>query len=479
MINRIKEAPIEKIFLYLAVFFGIILIIVQPVFSAPDELFHFVQTFRLFYRPINPEYDYTHIGIEIIIRIVGSVVDGFEFEGGRHSFQLLYNIIDAINDGTYFEKFYLTRENMNDYVFGFNLTRTSFQYLPQGIGMLIGSLIYPSFGVMSFFGRLFQFILFTIVSFFSIKKAKFGKYVLAFVCLLPMTMQQVTSLSFDGMFFITIFAFFSYLTNLWVRNSPFLFKDIVYMIIFVLLFILTKANGISLMLLLFTIPSVLFGKNIIAISIEVIYSFLERHKWVTFILITMVFLLVINYFAPSVGGMRVSAQLLFNTWFRSDINTSLDIVSTSGLLGTFSWISFRLPGWLVIINMIVFIIIGLQEKQIVKNSGRILFVSLIIILANIVLTTIIMYRSWTIVHGEGLEYVAFGLQGRYYTPFLLLVSTITLYFRKYINVNISKVNLNALFICINCFNLLFQVALNLLYFYTPYNGLDFLIRIFN
>lgn len=75
----------------------------------------------------------------------------------------------------------------------------SFTYYLSAIGIAIGRLLSLNGILCLILGRLMNFILFLAVATYSIKKLKCFKNIMMFVYLLPMTLQQAFSLSYDSM----------------------------------------------------------------------------------------------------------------------------------------------------------------------------------------------------------------------------------------------------------------------------------------
>lgn len=151
-----------------------------------------------------------------------------------------------------------------------HLNKNNFQYLPPAIGMLIGQLIYPSTGVMLTFGRLFNLLFYIAAIYFAIKKAKFGKWTMTAVALLPMSLQQAVSVSYDVFFYTTIFFGFSLMTNLVTHHGRLKRKDYLPVILVICLFFLAKQSSLAMLLYFFALPVGLLRLNFFSQVIDVI-----------------------------------------------------------------------------------------------------------------------------------------------------------------------------------------------------------------
>ena len=72
-------------------------------------------------------------------------------------------------------------------------------YIPQTIGIGISSLLNLSIVLQMIFGKIFNYITFVILIYFSIKNTPYKKYLVFFVALLPITLQEATSLAPDSL----------------------------------------------------------------------------------------------------------------------------------------------------------------------------------------------------------------------------------------------------------------------------------------
>ncbi|MDR2832584.1 MAG: DUF2142 domain-containing protein, partial [Streptococcaceae bacterium] len=131
---RLQEMKIEKIYLLLILIFGSLFLIVQPVFSAPDEGTHFRNAYNVFHGP-----------------------DPIPSEDPR-SFQryVTHTDVDSVRDGSFIQKYYITKGDFRKNPYRININQNNIQYLPQALGLLLGQLIYPSFGIMITLARIFQ-----------------------------------------------------------------------------------------------------------------------------------------------------------------------------------------------------------------------------------------------------------------------------------------------------------------------------------
>jgi len=165
---------------------------------------------------------------------------------------------------------------------------------------------------------------------------------------------------------------------------------------------------------------------------------------------------------------RTFVQVLFNTFFQTNINTQLDPIVTTGIVGHFGWLWYKLPEWLVFVHLSVFGLILLGQK-VPQISRRFAIVSLSLFVLSIAAIVLGMYFLWTLdpkVAGPGATFIQ-GMQGRYFTPLLILLVPVFAYLQKYINVKINQKLLVVIAITTAIFSLTVYMLLTYTYFYLP------------
>lgn len=441
--SYLAEMPIERIYLALVLIFGTLFLFIQPIFSPPDEGTHFRNAYATF-----------HVSNE----------ENDDFE--RY---VRHTDIYSTRDGTFTQRYFLTQGDFRDNILSNNFSRRSVQYLPQAIGLIVGQLVYPSPGVMILFGRLFQFTFYAAISYLAIKKAKFGQYLLAGTALLPQTLQQVTSLSFDGYFFLVVFCVFSYATNLWTRTKELRIKDWLCMLALSFALYFAKTSALTMLLYFAVMPTAILGKNFFARFAENFWKFWDKYKFLTSLVLVLLAGIVIFIGFREYGGFVLGLQVLINTYGRPDISPHLDPIVTDGMIGNFSWFVFKLPSWLIVLNFMHLALLAFADKK-VELERRMPVASLIIYVTNLLVVAIVMYSQWTIASLNNVDISwSEGIQGRYFTPFIVLLSPVAVYLRKYIHLVINEIHLKKIFIVFTSFTLIYSLTLFLLFFYT-YDG---------
>ena len=98
-----------------------------------------------------------------------------------------------------YKQIFAQKIDMSKEPFHFGVSLKSISFIPQLIGMTIGSWISPTVGMIIYMGRIFNALAYILGIYFLIRYFKYGKTVLMFISLLPIMVQQASSLSYDLM----------------------------------------------------------------------------------------------------------------------------------------------------------------------------------------------------------------------------------------------------------------------------------------
>lgn len=436
-------------------FFGLLSTITLPILANPDEGYHLYGSYATF------SNDDT-IPNDILVNP--------------------FDILKTTDTGGY-ATFFTDRVNFEDDDFGVALNKslpasddgyinvpkfssiTDISHLPQALGILIGKMIYPSLGVMIMSGRIVNLIFYLAAVYLIIKKVKHAKWVFAFIALLPMMIHQAGSLSYDVVNIVVIFAFMALMINLYTQKTSISRNQTLLIAFLSIALLLTKPSNIIFLLFLPFLPKSLydqtkFGK--LAISNK---KLLLTAGGVIAVAVLAIFVATATRY---LGGHSVDAPNLIKVIIRTytGSNPELDSRITTGIVGNFSWNYYRFPGWVAIINFVTLALLLLKSK-IPKISRKFAIVSGSILAIYILALTVGMYFSWSLqpyVLGENAAY-AKGLQGRYYTPLLVLLIPCAAYLQKYISVQAKKNVIAALVIGVSVFSLSYYLLITYKYFY--------------
>jgi uncharacterized membrane protein len=433
-LTQIKIRP-ERIYLYLALSAGCILVFLTPPLQVPDENYHLYRAFQL------------------------SELNVFQSDKTvPKSLVTLYDTLNRMNFQT-IEK--TSREEI------LSLGKVSLDptnritidvpnyfmpYIPQAIGISIGRVFSFSPVMLVYIGRLFNVLLSILIVFYAIRITPVFKWVFFLLGLMPMTVFLFASLSKDGLTisfcFLLIALFLQYAFD---NDKKITVRDLV---------------------VLFGVSSFMALTRPIYLIILVMYFFIPVHKIGSLRKYLILFLgLLLSAFLfsqiMSIAGMiqkpaKETSVTTGNTASQptSSLNISLSdltkpatgadahaqknwilhnpgqyllivfkstfiymrMINLDSFVGIFGWMSRPLPTWLInlylwVLVFTALIISGDDYKLGPRNRLLIVF----IFIGGILLVETGQYLYWTSV---GQKFIA-GVQGRYYIPyapaFLLLL----------------------------------------------------------
>ncbi|WEV60919.1 DUF2142 domain-containing protein [Streptococcaceae bacterium ESL0729] len=450
---------VRKDYLILILIFGFLSVLIMPAGTPPDEGHHFYIINRVI------DKDWTWVGNG------QSRPDGGQWPGTAE-------IREQIANHTYYDEYFREKLPASQLEYDFNFHLKDIVYLPQIIGVALAKAFFPSYGMMFFFGRLFNLLTYALGICFCLKYAVYGKRVMFFVALLPIMVQQASSLSYDVFTILAIFNFFTLLTRLSVQRKTVTKKEIIWLICSILLLYVTKRNNILLLGLLAFLPTQLLRSKKIGGLIDKIFNFIENRKFVTFISAGFLALVGAYVFLRAKGGFMHFVQVMYNSFFRADINSTLNGIMDNGVIGFFSDFTYQLPGWMITFDFMLLALLlfaeraedGLVEKRFGLASGMVYPLQMLIIVTG-------MYFEWTSVVSPDALFSQ-GAQGRYFTPFLVFFVPFAVYMSKYIKVKIQDKFLDQLLLYTSTINLFTFLILTIQVEWMPNKGADFLLHFF-
>jgi uncharacterized membrane protein len=445
----LRQKTIRPEYAYMAVAFpfALMFLVITPPYSVPDEGTHFKFSYSV--------SEFGFLGkVKTYPASIGKMDSSFIF--------LTFFAGEKLKPDDLLKRFSMKIEpEKRNTLYATDYT---LPYIPQAIGVFIGTLFSSSLLTVMYFGRFFNLLFAVLIIFFSIRLIPPPfKLLLMLLALMPKTLFLFGSLSYDcitislSFFAIALFFYYAYSCN---REITLI--DLAIMAFTVFMLLLVKPPYFILGALFFIIPPVKFGK---------LYKFI----WIAIgIAVTgIVFFKVIptvnTYLASSrekektemagassITGNNLSSQdsaKLAQTIFYPDkqIKTILadppaylKLIFKSGFdyyrtyimksfVGLLGYIDVELPDLLTYsyLFLILFTALLISEKKIRINiSMKALFVILLIIMFIVVETAMFLYAT-----RPGRDRV-FGVQGRYFIPMAPLF--FMLFYNRYIN---PKLNL--------------------------------------
>lgn len=404
-----RGAPIEKQFLLLALVLGSLFIVLLPPGQSPDDITHFRRIYGISDGYLLPkEVDGTSgkAGSEIPV--------GTDFLAKEPGHGTYSEVIDKIDDGT-------EQKSMQLYT---TAALYSFVcYIPQIVGSLIGKLFGFSVLGMAYLMEIFNFVVWVFLVFFAIKLIPKFKSAVLFIALLPITLQEATSLSPDAiaiglsLFFVSYIMFLAYGKRKLLEKRDYIILSICSIVIG-----FCKIVYLPLVLLLLLIPKEKYKSS--------------KQRWLFLgILLAVVALLNLGwlmissrYLVESRSGVNSKEQLMgiirnpfkyLMVMFRS--TNAYAYYWLSSMLGmSLGSFTFNLPGILFFVSFTMMVLLFIQSGESFNYKKADRWIMLFVFLVIVVLVMTSLYMQWT-PYGEEL---VDGVQGRYYLPILMLVPMI-------------------------------------------------------
>lgn len=364
--------------------------IVFPINRVPDEMNHARMTWETLHKPTETSFKWM------------DEIPSNDKVKPREYKQLLARKIEMKNEP-----------------FRFGISLKTISFIPQLIGMTIGSWISPTVGMIIYMGRIFNALAYILGLYFLIRYFKYGKTALMFISLLPIMVQQASSLSYDVMNYLEVMLALGFITNL-AYSKRFTNRNFIQVIGLAVLLLATKPNNI---LLLGLIPFVSFELEglftVLNRPFNIVRNIIFRYKYVFYLLLLLTIIFVLQFLMRNEGGLVHYIHVLLNTLVNAKQNGDLNSILTIGIFGFLGNFTLQLPLWLIFVDVAVLFLIFLAEKQDFFSKDFSILAALLFPI-QVIATVTVMYLQWTpIVLGHGAS-ISVGSQGRYFTPFLIL-----------------------------------------------------------
>jgi uncharacterized membrane protein len=409
----------EAVFVVIATFFGVSMILFTPPFIAPDEPDHFSRSFQVSELKFVPKESEDRITGDYLPEQIQSTpyiaLQGMPFISDKkvdvfQNLPLLAKLVDFAR-----RKFV--------YIFQMSLY-SPVPYIPQALGVTLGKLLYPSVLILMYLGRLLNLFTWILLIYLAIRTTPIFKYIFFLVALTPMSLFLAASLSADastnGLSFLMIALILKYAfgTNDHVKH-----KDLIILFSISILVSLCKQVYFLLVLLFMMIPVKKLRSN--------------TNYWIIFcslILLSLTSVLGWTYLVKDLEPVNiynkenVFPDLQIEYILSHPIEYAKTIARTVLLsrfytdqfIGLLGWVDVRLPTALICIYAIVlWTVVFLDKSQdtymTIKN--RIILFSVFLIIFCLIMTA--LYLVWTPV-SQG---VINGVWGRHFlaiSPLLFL-----------------------------------------------------------
>jgi predicted membrane protein len=387
----------EKIFLVLSLFYCSTFLFLIPPFGISDEAAHFYKSYATATGQIkNP----SKIPVSVLKLTENIGFSEYILNHGK------INVVDIKKS----DKIPLLKKNVENVDSGGAALYNPLSYIPQALGILIGSYFNLSILKLFYFGRIFTLLIWTVVMYISIKNAPSQiKDILLILGLSPVVVQESFAYSTDVLVISFSFLLVSFLFKLYLnKDEKFNLK---YGIIFFLgVFIPTIAK----------IPYFLFAFLLLLLPTSKFKT--KKQYYLVFFIIMFVTLLV------SFVWSKVSPSYIWDTHenviylIKNPIEyLKLLFVTTKNEIILYTEESIGIIAWTTKLSLIItygyliLLIISIFSKNIMKEKNfKFYFIMLLVLLGIYIGISTALFVAWTPI---GSEYIR-GIQGRYFIPII-------------------------------------------------------------
>lgn len=423
----VRKEKLEKIVVGCVLTFGIIYMFIIPAYAVPDELQHFATAYNVSSKLLGEKF--AEAGEAVVLQEQEILCD----QGGNIATKERYiEDMKGVLGKTY-------QNNSEAVMFSSVLDMPGVAYAPQSLGISLARLLNLN-GIQIFYmGRLFALMTYAIFVYWAVKIMPFAKMVLFVTALLPMSLQQAMSYSYDMLANALSFFMIAYFFLLIYEKEKIERKDIVILIITTAVLAPIKVVYIVIIGLGVLIPYQKFGSRL--------------KKWICAVGIFLSGIIpILMTRLTSMSGLVESNQKNTNLLGYEVYGASYFIENPFSLIAIFKettkamsryyidttigrylgWLEIILPEIIVIGFIIVLLVSALRKKS---DRDEIVFKEkiwmAILAMGCCVAVCFALLISWT----EVGSFVIAGVQGRYFIPVVPLF--VILFRTKYITLKMN------------------------------------------
>lgn len=416
----VKKCKVETTVLVSLLFLGWVYNFLLLPYMAPDERTHIDMTYR--YSNDLLGIPYTGNEVTLAKRVDDTKIELVENPALSNYYIVFNELLQGVQD----DSLVITNTTANTYA-------PIFVYLPAVLGMTLARLLGFGSIAMLILARWCNLAFFAVCVWWCMKKLPFGKMALAVIALFPMTIQQCNSFSYDAVITSILFLFSTYIICMTYEDKTIKISDAAIVSVLSGLLVYGK-SGVYLPVCLaaLLIPTKKFGclwkKLAVAGSLMGIamLSYINRNSGtVTQVMATTAETSAVGATAGNAVSMGYTVGFfLQNPWklIQMLCNTVADKSEfyLESIVGQkMGWVEIEISRVIFVGFLVLFMISMLKvrgEKQYV-TSGQKWWISIVCLLsAGMILMGMLL--TWTPYGHVSIE----GVQGRYFTPLLLLLS---------------------------------------------------------
>lgn len=409
----IKKWKIEKIFAFTAILTGMLYMLIMPPYSAPDEQSHINTSYYfssrlLFHEGVNDEG-------EVLMREGDQLLNSSHIYSSEYVYGIVWDHFFEMDKGG----------EMTAVPGSYVLNAPSVLFLPQTLGITLARILHLGCIPMLYLGRLFALLFYVLCVYLAIKKIPFGKAVLFFVSLLPITAELAASFSYDSVINGVAFLFIGYCLYLAYDKEKVGIREWLLLAALMAVLAPSKIVYVLLTLLCILIPrkkaqtkkKYYLGMGIMAAGallplavsrIAVMTNYISRGTN------------TVSYAGKAgftVAGLLQMPMALIRLVYDSfKVNGEFYLQTQLG--GLLSWLYLNIP-WNILICFLIILVLSCimeeKEKVYVDAKARTVFGSTAVLV--ILALAAVFLLTWTTVDAKAIQ----GIQGRYFTPVLPLI----------------------------------------------------------
>ena len=419
-----NTSSIQKKFIYLAMIFGVLFVMLIPPFQGPDEDSHFKKAYVLATGNIFPDVHEGKTGYYLPEDMIDFISEQLELNGKLDEKVSYAEVIIAEQGNAScgeqkFEHFSTVSSN-------------PLAHAVPALGIVIGKIVgkiagmEPSYVFLLYFARMSSLVAFVVLAALAIKITPILKRTFCMLGLMPMTLFLAGAVSYDMLLNGTALLFAAMCFNLLYGQEQIMNRK--------------YAVGFGIILFLFCVLKIVY-LPIFAFLLTILFRYIRRGNRkqiiisIAFIAWVSIGLLLITSYLPEIftskieisgGGVSLSQQQLqyvishpleyLKTFFNTlSISRNFYVSSTVGMFGL---LDTRIFSVFTYLYLFILIAVGISEISLDRVAVK-WYDRLVILLAtgaSFFGIFLAMYINWTpLVYGVGADVIE-GVQGRYFLP---------------------------------------------------------------
>ena len=415
------QRRLANLFLILALLFGILIIFISPPFSCPDENVHYLNVCSVSHGHLFPSVEDGQIGSYVTDQerdYFNTFFGHYSSYGERFTYAHVaaYSRLEASENEVFFA----------DTLFEVNFIA----YLLPAIAVAI--LRFLGFSLNAYntmlLAKLANLLFFALVTRFAIKKATLFPRTMFLLALMPMTLYQGASLSYDALLLPCCFLLFAYTTKLLTAAEDYRItrEDVIALGLAAAGIAASKVVYLCLFALLLAVPIKRFG------SLKRYFGSIGYIIGVVAI-VYLIPLLITSIITAGHGTPPSAMEIAQKEYFFSHLFEFPTIISNTkelffdswvdGFVGNFGWLDTPLPRIFVHLYLAVLFAVAIAEGSTIRGikwQPRVLAVAAMLVI--VLGTFAIMFLKFNPNRADYMEVSAvYGMQGRYFIPFTIFL----------------------------------------------------------